>query len=252
MLRWIWAPKASLLRSQSAYVVCSMDQTTIEALRYTITLRTPPLLYGQNVSRGGFTDFSSKLKVHSLVGVTLNLKGFVGTQGDKNYIPHHRVGNVLRRGDEHPDLGLSQNLLNRYRMWLLTTVLSRRTPVVDRLYRMLFPFQRYAQRLLDRWGQFRQGSKYRGNITGGAWYGNDTAWRMALDLSRIVLYSDKEGRLRQAPQRHFFSLVDGVLAGEGQGPYRRPPNPVGDHGWVQPSRGRYRRSPAYGVQPRPN
>jgi uncharacterized protein (DUF362 family) len=168
-----------------------------------------------------------KLKVHSLVGVTLNLKGFVGTQGDKNYIPHHRVGNVLRRGDEHPDLGLSQNLLNRYRMWLLTTVLSRRTPVVDRLYRMLFPFQRYAQRLLDRWGQFRQGSKYRGNITGGAWYGNDTAWRMALDLSRIVLYSDKEGRLRQAPQRHFFSLVDGVLAGEGQGPLSPTAKPCG-------------------------
>ena len=33
-----------------------------------------------------------KLKVHKKVGVTLNIKGFVRTQGDKNYIPHYKSG----------------------------------------------------------------------------------------------------------------------------------------------------------------
>jgi len=168
-----------------------------------------------------------KLKVHGLVGVTLNLKGLVGTQGDKNYIPHHRVGSVLRNGDEHPDLGLPQNVLNRYRMWLLTSVLSRKTPMADRLYRSLFLLHRYGQRVLDRWGQFRHGSEYRGNIAGGVWYGNDTAWRMALDLARIILYSDRDGGLRERPQRRFFSVVDGIIAGEGQGPLSPTAKPCG-------------------------
>jgi uncharacterized protein (DUF362 family) len=159
-----------------------------------------------------------KLKVHAKVGVTVNIKGMVGTQGDKNYIPHHRVGIPARGGDEHPDLGVVQNLVNRYRMWLMTGVLAYENKWVDLIYKLLYPFQRGGQCIADILGYIKVGKNYKGNIIGGSWYGNDTAWRMALDLIHIILYVDQGGRLCDSPQRQFFCVVDGIVGGEGEGP----------------------------------
>lgn len=44
----------------------------------------------------------------------------------------------------------------------------------------------------------------------GAWPGNDTIWRMVVDLYHALL---------QKPDRKYFSVVDGIMAGEGQGPF---------------------------------
>jgi hypothetical protein len=57
----------------------------------------------------------------------------------------------------------------------------------------------------------------------GAWYGNDTAWRMCLDLNRILVYGDVDGRLRQLPQRTIISITDAIIAGEGEGPLEASP-----------------------------
>ena len=43
----------------------------------------------------------------------------------------------------------------------------------------------------------------------GAWPGNDTIWRMVVDLYQGMLRKD----------RRYFSVVDGIVAGEGQGPF---------------------------------
>ncbi|MEI7905186.1 MAG: hypothetical protein WCI43_07215, partial [Candidatus Firestonebacteria bacterium] len=43
----------------------------------------------------------------------------------------------------------------------------------------------------------------------GAWEGNDTAWRTAADLYLCMLNKT----------RKFFSVIDGVLAGEKDGPF---------------------------------
>jgi uncharacterized protein (DUF362 family) len=43
----------------------------------------------------------------------------------------------------------------------------------------------------------------------GAWSGNDTIWRMVVDLYQGMLERD----------RIYFSIIDGILAGEGQGPF---------------------------------
>ncbi|MCR5675539.1 MAG: DUF362 domain-containing protein [Lachnospiraceae bacterium] len=43
----------------------------------------------------------------------------------------------------------------------------------------------------------------------GAWPGNDTIWRMVVDLYK--------GMLRK--ERRYFSVIDGIIAGEGQGPF---------------------------------
>ena len=61
-------------------------------------------------------------------------------------------------------------------------------------------------------------------ITSGSWYGNDTCWRMAVDLARIVHNADSHGVMHETPQRRHLMLFDGVVAGEGQGPLT--PTPV--------------------------
>lgn len=43
----------------------------------------------------------------------------------------------------------------------------------------------------------------------GAWAGNDTIWRMVVDLYKAMLLKN----------RVYFSVVDGIVAGEGQGPF---------------------------------
>lgn len=43
-------------------------------------------------------------------------------------------------------------------------------------------------------------------------------WRMAVDLLRIFIYADKEGNLKNTSARKMFSLVDGIVGGEGDGP----------------------------------
>ena len=48
----------------------------------------------------------------------------------------------------------------------------------------------------------------------GAWSGNDTIWRMVVDLYEVI---------QRGPSR-FFSVVDGILGGEGNGPFCPKPN----------------------------
>lgn len=52
----------------------------------------------------------------------------------------------------------------------------------------------------------------------GNWYGNDIAWRMVSDLMKTILYVDKKGMLRNNPQRKVFSIIDGIIGGENNGP----------------------------------
>ena len=49
------------------------------------------------------------------------------------------------------------------------------------------------------------------------WFGNDTCWRMVQDINRCLLYSDGEHFPTKKPKK-YFSLVDGVVAGDGEGP----------------------------------
>jgi uncharacterized protein (DUF362 family) len=44
------------------------------------------------------------------------------------------------------------------------------------------------------------------------------------DLNKAAVYADKEGKLCDTPQRKVFVIVDGIIAGEGNGPLA--PDPV--------------------------
>jgi uncharacterized protein (DUF362 family) len=143
-----------------------------------------------------------KLKTHEKVGITCGLKGFVGAVGHKDCLAHHRFGSPDVGGDEYPSALRLLRPLSAFH-----DAVYRRPPDA--------PLQRLAtgvDRLL------RTAVRRAGAITTGAWHGNDTAWRMALDLARILRYADREGVLRDRPQRSHLSLIDGIVAGEAEGP----------------------------------
>jgi uncharacterized protein (DUF362 family) len=154
-----------------------------------------------------------KLKTHKKAGVTASLKNLVGVNADKNWLPHHTEGAPAHGGDEHPSPDLKhrteRNLALRLRQFSLAF------PVVG-------PWMLRLARKIGRpiFGDTEQ------VIRSGNWWGNDTVWRMCLDLNKIVSYGNPDGSFRspsrQNRKRHFV-LVDGIVAGEGSGPMNPDP-----------------------------
>lgn len=150
-----------------------------------------------------------KLKTHEKVGITCAIKGCVGAVGHKDSLAHHRFGSPKQGGDEYPSdsLGIRRRLSylhDSIQTSSLQSGLGRWLRVFDRVLRR-------AIRPLTPHG-------------GGAWWGNDTCWRMAVDLSTILAYADDKGILQDIPARKHLALVDGIVGGEGQGPLA--PKPV--------------------------
>jgi uncharacterized protein (DUF362 family) len=143
-----------------------------------------------------------KLKTHELVGVTLGLKSSVGTIGHKDCLAHFRLGALDRGGDEYPNDYIIKNMSSK----LHDFIFSGSYPHI-----FTYPFQ-----IFDR--AFRSIIRKSLGITAGAWHGNDTAWRMALDIARILHYTDKAGELKDSIQRQQLLIVDGIVGGEGEGP----------------------------------
>lgn len=154
-----------------------------------------------------------KLKTHKKAGVTASLKNLVGINGDKNWLPHHTEGKPEQGGDERPVVafksGAERNLVAVFRK------LSLRVPVVGPLIHMLA--RKIGEQL------FGGGEKI---VRSGNWWGNDTVWRMCLDLNKIALYGMNDGTLGKNVRRH-YSLIDGIIAGEGSGPLNPSPKPAG-------------------------
>lgn len=153
-----------------------------------------------------------KLKTHKKTGVTLALKNLVGINGDKNWLPHHSLGSVGEGGDEFPESRLVDRLRSR------ATEIAR--PLLARgLFGGLFRAYRRVE-TATRGDQF---------IRSGNWYGNRTTWRMCCDLNRCLYYSDKSGLHLDAPApvRTVLTIIDGVLAGEGEGPLAPADVPLG-------------------------
>ncbi len=145
------------------------------------------------------------LKVQSKVGTTLNIKNMVGINTDKNHLAHYRVGSRAQAGDEFSnprwydkvDRRLSDALMGRCWKWGKYPFVMWK--VIRKLWQLVQP---------PRKDTFAYGN----------WHGNDTAWRMAVDLNRILLTADAKGQLHAFPVRRYFSLVDGVVGGQGDGP----------------------------------
>ena len=137
-----------------------------------------------------------KLKTHKKVGLTVSLKNLVGINGDKNYLPHFCIGTPDEGGDEFPD--------NRAKTKVQASLLKKLkgspfwTPTVKKIGAKIFG---------DTGSVVRSGN----------WHGNDTTWRMVLDLNQAFF---------QKPRR-YLSIVDGIIAGDGNGPMEADAKPCG-------------------------
>lgn len=147
-----------------------------------------------------------KLKTHEKVGVTCAVKGCVGAVGHKDCLAHHRFGPPAKGGDEYPS--------DPFGAFRAASWLHDRVNRSEHRGGMLRMADNFLRRILRRVNP----------SVAGAWWGNDTAWRMAVDLARIVEHCDARGVMHDAPVRRNLSLVDGVIGGQGRGPLR--PEPV--------------------------
>ncbi len=149
-----------------------------------------------------------KLKTHKKAGITVNLKNLVGVNGDKNWLPHHTVGTPRDGGDQFPNQSWKTRLEHRGAQTLRKLALAM--PGVGT---WLLKRARKAGKKV-----FGDGDQ---TIRSGNWHGNDTTWRMVLDLNKLVLYGNPNGTMREPKieaQKPYLCFVDGILGGQGNGP----------------------------------
>lgn len=156
-----------------------------------------------------------KLKTHGKAGVTLNLKNIIGIVPDKIYLPHHRPG-MPPHGDAFPappeKSYVRKRSLRIFTSGLISKLIGYRiTEILKNSWAM-----KYYDKLFSTDDNYKP-------IEWGGWYGNDTLWRTILDLNKIAIYCDTEGNLHKDPQRKYFSIVDGIIGQEGDGPMAGDP-----------------------------
>lgn len=150
-----------------------------------------------------------KLKTHRKGGITAALKNLVGLNGDKDFLPHHRIGGSASGGDCYPGRKPFKRLAE-YALDCANYRLDRATyPVWQKLALLASGLSRLV---------------YGDSNLEGEWYGNDTTWRMVLDLNRIALYGRPDGTIATTRQRALYTLTDALIAGEAFGPLA--PEPV--------------------------
>ena len=156
-----------------------------------------------------------KLKTHKKTGITVCMKNLVGINGNKNWLPHHREGTPGQGGDQFADDGIKHRI-------------EQKTMVCFRyLFPLFGPLREVMAKPLKALGKAIFGDTNTDTVRSGNWYGNDTTWRMVIDLNRILMYADANGFLRDKPGRRIFCIVDGIVGGEGNGPLDPTPKPVG-------------------------
>jgi uncharacterized protein (DUF362 family) len=153
-----------------------------------------------------------KLKTHKKAGITCALKNLIGINGNKEYLPHHRIGGTNLGGDCYPGHSKIKRMLeytaDRQNTSASVSGEKAWNVVATQLNRML-------------------------HLTGdklgieGSWSGNDTIWRTGLDLNRILLYGELDGGMAATPRRRVVHLVDAIVAGQGDGPLSPLPLPLG-------------------------
>ena len=148
-----------------------------------------------------------KLKTHKKSGITCCLKNLVGINTYRNYLPHCSLGIKSEGGDQFYLSGAKQKIEGK--LMPLVHQYIRTSPLLSKGFSPLM----------------RLGKKVFGNnietIRGGAWFGNDTIWRMILDINKVLFYANPDGTLRSgntANKKKYIAIVDAILCGEGNGP----------------------------------
>lgn len=140
-----------------------------------------------------------KMKTHKKAGVTLSMKNLIGINGDKSWIAHHRRG-----VDEFPKINIKDFSRWKVVYYLKAILSSKSLTLIKKIYRLIF--------------NKKDSKKIKTILMEGNWHGNDTVWRSILDLNNIIFFTDKKGLIKNNQQRKYFTLIDGIIGMEGEGP----------------------------------
>ncbi len=149
-----------------------------------------------------------KMKTHAKTGLTGALKNILGVNGHKEYLPHHTTGSFQQGGDCY------------LRSCVLKSLYERLADQFWEHHADKGTWRRASMSLLLRGVKSLADLVCRDPNIEGSWPGNDVIWRTILDLNHIVYFGEN------AP-RHILTIVDGIVAGEGDGPLRPIPRPAG-------------------------
>jgi hypothetical protein len=157
-----------------------------------------------------------KMKTHIKAGLTGALKNLVGINGHKEFLAHHIKGSYTEGGDNYVNPSVFKRWYENFdeKVWRAA---AHGTPIGHKA-------RSFFLGLL--WRMWRLGSRDR--VIAGSWAGNETVWRTTLDLNHILYYYDVDERtLSGDPVRKVFTVVDGIVSGQGQGPLAPEPFPAG-------------------------
>ena len=144
-----------------------------------------------------------KMKTHCKAGITAALKNFVGIVALRHCYANYRQGSPHDGGDEYPQA----YGIKRIGDYLEGLIDGNRIPGVRQLLSLAYRASERARKWMGVDGIYE-----------GRWHGNDTVWRAILDLVRIARYGRADGTMADAPQRTLFTVLDGIVGGEGEGP----------------------------------
>jgi uncharacterized protein (DUF362 family) len=144
-----------------------------------------------------------KMKTHCKAGITAALKNFVGIVALRHCYTNYRYGDPAHDGDEYPKHSIVKVLSEN----LERMIDGNQTPGIRQLLALAYRANERLRRMLGIDGIYE-----------GRWYGNDTVWRAILDLNRIAHYGQLDGTMADKRQRKIFTFVDGIIAGEDEGP----------------------------------
>lgn len=152
-----------------------------------------------------------KTKTHRMACMTNSLKILVGINGDKDYLPHHRIGSKDHGGDCYKNYNILRSVAEK----LLDFANRHRGGILFKPVRLI---SNAFWRLSNPDGETSQNA---------GWYGNDTVWRMVLDLNTIAIYGKPDGTLSNVPQRTLYTLCDAIVGGQNSGPLVPDPLALG-------------------------
>ena len=157
-----------------------------------------------------------KPKVHRKGGVTIALKNLVGINCRKEYLPHHTNGSKEEGGDEYLNKSWAKRMIDFFLDKRNYHMQTSQNYLKASLYQRLVILSRIIAHV-TRKDKFFEGS----------WYGNDTISRTLVDLNKILLYADKQGKMQPERQRKVLIVADMIISGEKEGPVAPSPKNVG-------------------------
>jgi uncharacterized protein (DUF362 family) len=154
-----------------------------------------------------------KLKTHKKGGITCCLKNLVGINTYKNFLPHHSEGGPVSKGDQFPHENKNSKIEGPLFAFLKQHLLQN--PIIAKAFT---PVKKIGRKIFGDTEEI---------IRSGNWYGNDTLWRMILDLNKVLFYVNSDGTIKEdifVNAKRYIGVVDGIIGGEGSGPLY--PDPI--------------------------